>query len=272
MNRGKDIIEKIDNAQQFVNKQVNNSFLYSALATNLIERSGKKDYDISRYTKIRIGLHLQDHRLTKKEFKLWAAGFCLTIILEAFNYYVKEITKYVGGYISENRKYELEKINNTHEKFKVLISAMNESYCQKVPLNIICNEQIEAIYSIRKARNSIVHNFGMVDEQILSESSDIFELKWFYIKDYFALSDGTKKNTNKVFRNKKQIISNWSGFDSYAKCFRKGSTINITPYELYRIGIFIRMLTSCLNNNCKLLIQYDYPDNIIIIGGKAHTK
>lgn len=75
-------------------------------------------------------------------------------------------------------------------EFNTIFNSFNNEYLGKVPLGIINEGHIDAISSIRKARNCIVHRQGVIDEKIDCENDKYFELKWFYTKSYVILSDG----------------------------------------------------------------------------------
>ena len=260
------IMKQIYDATGLVHTKVLDAFRYSAISINLINKSSEKDYDISELTKIVINLKGKDHRSTKKEFKLWVIGNCLTDMLEAFNCCIDKIIEIIDNHSPDKRIKKLQEQRiPVNEKLKILTQIIKNKYSEKVPLQVINEDHIDALCSIRKARNCIVHNDGIVDEETVAKTVDLFELKYFYVKDYVIFSDGSKIEASKAKKFKKEIAGFWSGLGCYTKRFKLHDNIVLTPKELYRIGIFIKHLTSVLSANLRKLFQYDYPDDILIL-------
>ncbi|HDO9975796.1 TPA: hypothetical protein P5R61_003202, partial [Legionella pneumophila] len=112
----------------------------------------------------------------------------------------------------------------------------------------------------------LVHRQGIVDDKITrSKNNNIYELKYYYIKDYLVLTDGSKTDPSEYIGTKEDVKDIWSGFGLYTINFKINEHIKITPQELYRIGVFFSHLNGVLSSNLRKLFDYDYPDNIIIL-------
>jgi len=263
------IMEEIYQSASQVNEKINSAFRYTAISINLINRSTTKDYDISDLTKISINLDA-DHDDVKSKYISWIIGNCLTDMFEIFSCHLDFLIQILNQEFPNEKIILKSKSDFTcSEKLNKVYKKICNKYSNKVPLMDISDDEIDAINTIntiRQARNCLVHRQGIVDDKITSsKEKNIFELKYYYIKDYLVLIDGSKTDPAEYNGPKEDVKTIWSGFGLYTIYFKINEHIKITPQELYRIGIFFSHLYGVLSSNLRKLFDYDYPDDIIII-------
>ena len=259
------IMEEIYRSSSQVKERIENAFRYTAISIKLINSSTTKDYDISDVTKISINLDA-NHDDVKSEYISWIIGNCLTYMFEIFTCHLDALIKILNTEFPSDQIVLKSKFDKCEEKLKKINKKIGEKYLNKVPLRTISDEEIDAIKTIREARNCLVHKDGIVDDIIAKpENNSLFELKYYYIKDYFVLIDGSKTELSDYTGPKEDIKTIWSGLGLYSISFKIKEHINITPQELFRIGIFFNHLIGVLSGDLRLLFNYDYPNNIIIV-------
>ncbi len=260
------IMEEIYQSASQVKEKIDSAFRYTAISINLINRSTTKDYDISDITKISINLEA-DHDDVKNKYISWIIGNCLTSIFEIFTCHLNLIIETMNKeFPKEIIKFKNNYDSTCENKLRKICEKISDKYLNKVPLSDISEDEIAAIKTIRDARNCLVHRQGIVDEKMTSsKENNLFELKYYYVKDYLVLIDGSKTDPAQYTGPKEAVKTIWSGFGLYTINFKINEHITITPQELYRIGIFYSYLSGVLSSNLRKLFNYDYPDNIIII-------
>jgi hypothetical protein len=260
------LMEEIYQSTAQVTEHIDNAFRYTAISINLINKSRPKDYDISDITKISINLDA-NHEHVKSKYITWIIGNCLSHMFEVFTCHLDFLIQII------NKEFPKEKIvlKSKHErtceaKLEKIYEKICDKYLNKVPLRVISDDQISAINTIREARNCLVHRQGIVDTKMInSKENNLFELKYYYIKDYLILTDGSKIAPSEYTGPKENIKTIWSGLGLYIINCQLNEHLIITPQELFRIGVFFYDLNGVLSSNLRMLFNYDYPDNIIII-------
>lgn len=251
------IIKKYQDYMSLAHETVLDAMRYTAISIKTTEKITMKDYDISELTKIHIDLYKSSHRLTKKGYRAWVVGHCLTEMLEALDIYIRSILKDLNKhYPTENIKKVLNRKATVTERITFLTKLISEKYSDKFPLGDISIDELNAIDSIRLARNCIVHNKSITNEQMV-KGKDFFELGWFYIKDYYILANGSKIEKNKTKKTKRNIVGIYSGFGYYCKKFQLNKEMKISEHDLFRIGFFIMEITWTIHPNLKLLFNCD---------------
>lgn len=260
------IMEEIYQSTAQVKEHIDNAFRYTAISINLINRSTPKDYDISDITKILIDLNA-NHEDVKNKYISWIIGNCLSHMFEVFTCYLDFLIQIINKEFPNEKIVLKSKHDRTCEvKLKKIYEKIWDKYSNKVPLRVISDDQISAINTIREARNCLVHRQGIVDTKMIkSKDNNLFELKYYYIKDYLVLTDGSKIAPSEYTGPEENIKDIWSGLGLYIINCKVNEHLIITPQELYRIGIFFSYLNGVLYSNLKMLFDYDFPDNIIII-------
>lgn len=260
------IMEEIYQSTAQVKEHIDNAFRYTAISINLINKSTPKDYDISDITKILINLDT-NHADVKSKYISWIIGNCLSHMFEVFTCHLDFLIQIINKEFPNEKIVLKSKHDRTCEvKLEKICAKICDKYLNKVPLGIISDEQISAINTIRDARNCLVHRQGIVDSKMInSKDNNLFELKYYYIKDYLVLTDNSKIEPSEYTGPKENIKTIWSGLGLYIINCKENEHLIITPQELFRIGVFFYGLNGVLSSNLKMLFNYDYPDNIIII-------
>ncbi len=215
-----------------------NAFRFCALSVNLIDHSTKKDYDLSRLTRINDARCSDDfdqvsHSTNKKEYKYYVIGGLIASIIEAFCYFIDETLAIMKKKFPNSfMKYCKPKNNTVDCKLNILMKLIEDLYSEKCPLLEITKSEIDAIISIRKARNIFIHNNGIVNEKGRQNRGKLI-VEWFDVKDFV-----------------------WS---KYSKEFKINEKIALTEREAFKIGYFFYGLSSTLIGNLRLLFDYDYP-------------
>jgi hypothetical protein len=167
-------VDQISDEYKTIDLKIHDALRYTALSINLIKKSSRKDYDISDLTKISgYGNHPDDHRLTKKKFISWAIGNCLTDMFESFQNYLKVIISIVDNNFPSE---EFNKQMNTPRraldyKLNILAKRIQDINRSNEYLQEIDYYKINALKSIKLARNCLVHKNGVVDEETAKKST-----------------------------------------------------------------------------------------------------
>lgn len=259
LNSNEPLIEEWGELLRLVGGSIDTARLYASISIKSTEQFNLKEVDISNLTKVSISFEGRNPRLSKKGYRSWAVGNCLTTMSEGLFHYVDRIIEDVDKKIPFDESLKIPESlykKSIEEKLKILLVHISEHYSDQFPLEQISEKMIKAVGSIRLARNCIVHHNGIVRERITNEDG-IFELGWFYIKDFHLFEDGSVVEKSKLKRKRGRVVDVCSDISYYCKKFKLDSQLDLSPFVLFRIGFFILHLMGLIHLNLRLLFDCD---------------